>query len=359
MSIFGAADFDKHEQIVFCNDEASGLKAIIAIHSTALGPAAGGCRMWPYENESDAIQDALRLSRGMSYKNAMAGLPLGGGKAVIIADPKKHKSASLLRAFGRHVDRLGGNYISAEDVGISINDMEIVASETRHVSGLPKKSGHAGGDPSPKTAYGVYLGILAAVGFQTNETDRDDLQGFRVAVQGLGSVGYHLCRYLHEAGTSLLVSDIDEDRLDRVCAEYGATAVATDQILFQEVDILAPCALGAILNQQTIPKIDASIIAGAANNQLATDADGALLAEHRILYAPDYVVNAGGIINVAYEHLDLGNEDDALEQIQKIGPRLREIFQLARTENQPTNLISDRLAQQRLSGQTDRTAHAA
>lgn len=359
MTIFGAADFDNHEQVVFCKDAESGLNAIIAIHNTTLGPAVGGCRMWPYGDEAEAIRDVLRLSRGMSYKNAMAGLPLGGGKAVIMGDPNRDKSEELFNAFGRHVERLGGKYVTAEDVGVSVNDMEIVAQQTKHVSGLSKKGVNAGGDPSPKTAYGVFLGILAAVGFQTNDLHRDHLNGIRVAVQGLGAVGYHLSRYLHEAGATLMVSDINQKRIDQVCTEFGATPVDSSEILYQEVDVLAPCALGAILNQQTIPKINTSIIAGAANNQLATDADGAALAERNILFAPDYVINAGGVINVAFEHLGMGSDSDAMEQIQKISLRLIEIFQSARDSNRPTNEIADEMARRLIADKREKLQHAA
>ena len=348
MPVFESDNFDNHERLVFCQDEPSGLNAIIALHNTTLGPATGGCRMWAYKNETEAVNDVLRLSRSMSYKNAMAELPLGGGKTVIIGDPYKTKSDNLFHALGKYIERLAGDYITGQDVGVNVNDMKIIATETRHVCGLPKKNGHAGGNPSPKTAYGVYSGILAAVGFQTDEPDRTDLKKIRVAVQGLGSVGYYLCRHLYEAGAELFVSDIDKERVDAVCAEFRATPVDVSQILYQETDVLSPCALGAILNQYSIPRIKASIIAGAANNQLATKADGRLLAERGILYAPDYVVNAGGVINIAYEHLHLGNEQDVMKQIRKIGPRLTRIFHLAREENWPTNEVADRLAQQRL-----------
>ena len=359
MTVFAASDFNHHERVLFCNDSSSGLNAIIAIHSTALGPAVGGCRMWPYQDDDEAIQDVLRLSRGMSYKNAMAELPLGGGKAVIIGDPGQHKSRALLEAFGKQVEHLGGDYVTAEDVGINVSDMEIIASQTRHVSGLPQQANQAGGDPSPKTAYGVFLGILAAVGFQINDPDRDHLKGIRIAVQGLGAVGHHLCRYLHEANAELIVSDIDEDQVDRVCAEMQAKPVDVNQILYEEVDVLAPCAMGAILNSVTIPKIKATIIAGAANNQLANGTDGVALAEQNILYAPDYVINAGGIINVAYEHLHLGNEQSVLKQIDKIAPRLTDIFTRAEAEGQPTHLIADAMAKQYLSKKLDVAAHAA
>ena len=348
MPVFESDNFDNHERLVFCQDAPTGLNAIIALHNTTLGPAAGGCRMWAYKNETDAINDVLRLSQGMSYKNAMAELPLGGGKTVIIGDPNKTKSDDLLRALGKYIERLAGDYVTGQDVGVNVNDMQIIATETRYVCGLSNGNGYSGADPSPITAFGVFLGILAAVGFQTDEPDRTDLKGIRIAVQGLGAVGYYLCRHLHEANAQLLVSDIDKDRVNAACVEFGATPVDAAQILYQEVDVLSPCALGAILNQHSIPKIKASIIAGAANNQLATEADGKLLTARQILYAPDYVINAGGVISLAYEYLSLGNEQDAMKQISKIGPRLTHIFDLAQKENQPTNTIADCMARQHL-----------
>ena len=348
MPVFEADNFDNHERLVFCQDTPSGLNAIIALHNTTRGPALGGCRMWAYKNEADAINDALRLSRGMSYKNAMAELPLGGGKTVIIGAPNKTKSDNLLRALGKYIEGLGGDYVTGQDVGVNVNDMQIIATETRYVCGLSKGNGYPGADPSPKTAFGVFLGILATVGFQTHEPDRTDLKKIRIAVQGLGSVGYYLCRHLHEAGAQLLVSDIDKDRVNAVCAELGATPIAAGEILYQEVDVLSPCALGAVLNRHSIPKIKASIIAGAANNQLATESDGKLLTDRQILYAPDYVINAGGVIDLAYRYLRLGDEQDAMQQISKIGPRLTRIFQLASEGKQPTNEIADHMAQQHL-----------
>jgi leucine dehydrogenase len=350
MPVFQSDAFDDHEQVVFCHEPRTGLKAIIAIHSTALGPAAGGCRMWNYANEAEALHDVLRLSRGMSYKNAMADLCLGGGKAVILANPRQDRNARLLEAFGECVERLGGRYITAEDVGMSIAEMEIVARRTSHVCGLPKKGNTAGGDPSPKTAYGVYLGILAAVAFRTGEPEVENLRGIRVAVQGLGAVGYKLCSYLSGAGAELLVAEIDRDRVRRACAEFGATAADPEGILQQDADVLAPCALGGILNEQSIPQLKVSIIAGAANNQLATEADGAALHARDILYAPDYVINAGGIINVACEHLGLNGEAAVLSAIERIGPRLLGIFRQARETDRPTSEIADDMARARLTG---------
>jgi leucine dehydrogenase len=297
MEIFETREFDGHELVVFGHDAATGLKAIIAVHSTALGPAAGGCRMWPYASTAAAVSDVLRLSRGMSYKNAMAGLKFGGGKAVIMGDARRDKSPELLQAFGRLVDSLGGRYITAEDVGTTIADMAHVARATRHVSGLGRAPGEAGGDPGPKTALGVYLGIRAAVKFKLG---RADLNGVSLAIQGLGGVGYHLSRLLAADGARLLVADVHKVAVQRVCEEFKAQAVPVEEILTQDVDVLAPCALGAILDGRSIPRLRARIVAGAANNQLAQDQDGAALQAAGILYAPDYVINAGGIISVAH-----------------------------------------------------------
>jgi leucine dehydrogenase len=341
MAVFSDPAFDNHERVLFCRDEATGLNAIIAIHSTALGPAAGGCRLWNYPDDSAALHDVLRLSRSMSYKNAMAGLRFGGGKAVIVRTPEFGGSDALYERFGEFVDTLGGDYITAEDVGMSVGIMQTISRRTRYVSGLPSDSGKAGGDPSPKTAWGVVCGIEAAVSAQLG---RDGLAGLKVAVQGVGNVGYHVCRFLHEAGVSLFASDIDDVRVQRVCDEFAATPVPLDEILFQNVDIVSPCALGAILDEASIPKISAKIIAGGANNQLRSDDDGRRLADAGILYAPDYVINGGGIINVACEYY--GDVDDAgvMELVTAIGPRLAGIFEEAAKRGEPTNVIADRHA---------------
>ncbi|MDZ7644130.1 MAG: amino acid dehydrogenase [Woeseiaceae bacterium] len=312
--------------------------AIIAIHSTRLGPAAGGCRLWSYASDEAALFDVLRLSRGMSYKNAMAGLRFGGGKAVILKTPDFAASDALFEKFGEFVDLLHGDYVTAEDVGMTVGIMQTIARRTRHVSGLPKREGHAGGDPSPKTAYGIYKGIEAAVTFRLG---RDSLQGIRVAIQGVGNVGYYLSQYLHEAGAQLRVADLDNDRVARACDEFGATATALDDILFQEVDVVAPCALGAVLNEHSIPALRAPIVAGGANNQLETDADGRRLADAGILYAPDYVINGGGIINVASEYYGGEDEDEVMKRVAAIGPRLTGIFREAEASGRPTNEIAD------------------
>ncbi len=330
--------FDNHERVLFCRDEATGLNAIIAIHSTALGPAAGGCRLWNYESDDAALHDVLRLSQGMSYKNAMADLKFGGGKAVIVKTPDFDGSEALYERFGEFVEELNGEYITAEDVGMSVPIMEIVARRTSHVTGLPRTDGNAGGDPSPKTAFGVFRGIEAAVQFKL---DLADMSGLTVAVQGVGNVGYQLCRNLAAAGAKIIVADIEEDRVKKVCDEFSATAAPLDEILSQDADVLAPCALGAILSEQSIPTIKASIVAGGANNQLETDEDGQRLSDAGILYAPDYVINGGGIINVACEYS--GGVDDAEVDVlvAAIGPHLTRIFEEAAASGKPTNVIAD------------------
>lgn len=332
--------FKGHEQVVYLHDKKTGLKAFIAVHDTSLGPAAGGCRMWKYATETDALNDALRLSRGMSHKNAVAGLKLGGGKAVIMGNPRTDKSEDLFRAFGRMIHGLGGAYISAEDVGISVSDMEIVAEETPYVAGLDKGE-HASGDPSPFTATGTFLGIKAAV---KHHLGKDDISGLTVAVQGVGHVGYYLCKHLQAAGAKLLVSDIDEEALGRVVDEFDATVVGLDEILTVEADVFAPCALGAIVNDTSINHFKATIIAGAANNQLARDDHGQALMDRGILYAPDYVINAGGIINVAAETRGEYDESWVNAKVDNIYNSLTTIFNRSVTENRPTNQIADELA---------------
>ena len=337
-----ANQFKEHEQVVYLHDRKSGLKAFIAVHDTTLGPSAGGCRMWDYDNEIDALNDVLRLSRGMSYKNAVAGLKLGGGKAVIIGNSRTDKSEALFRAFGRMVDGLNGKYISAEDVGMTVEDLELIAEETPHVAGLTKGA-HASGDPSPYTATGVFLGIKAAV---KHKLGKDSVSGLTVAVQGLGHVGYHVCRHLNDAGAKLLVSDINQDSVDRVVADFGADVASLDDILFADVDILSPCALGAIINDDTIDRIKATIVAGAANNQLARDDHGQALMDRGILYAPDYVINAGGIINIAAETRGAYDVNWVNDKVEKIYDSLMVIFERSVSENRPTNHIADELAQE-------------
>jgi leucine dehydrogenase len=345
MTPFNHPDFDGHERIVFAHDPATGLRAIIAVHSTKLGPAAGGCRMWPYASESEALADALRLSRGMTYKNAVAGLDLGGGKAVIIADPKTGKSTELMRSFGRAVNDLGGHYITAEDVGIDVADMEIVRETTRYVAGL-SRGAHASGDPSPVTARGVFEGLRLAVAMRLQ---RETLDGVRVAVQGLGHVGRHLCRLLHEAGAVLVVSDIDTARMREVVETCGASAVAADEIMQAEVDVFAPCALGGVLNDATIPALRAAIVAGAANNQLARPEDAHALHERGILYVPDYALNAGGIINVAREIAGISEPGWVETKLAGMRTNIAEILREAAERDVSPNVIAEMFARRRLA----------
>lgn len=341
MAVFKHPEFDKHESLHFFHDETTGLQAIVAVHSTALGPAAGGCRRWIYANEADALTDALRLSRGMTYKNAVAGLKFGGGKAVILGDASAPKSPELFAAFGRAVNSLGGRYITAEDVGCSVDDMRHVREQTEFVSGLPQTGSSAGGDPSPWTAIGCLQGIEAAV---ESRLGTDSLKGIRVAVQGVGHVGLHLCRLLHEAGAILFVSDVNRENIRAASEELPVTVVKPTELLFSDVDVLVPCALGNILTSTTIPRIRAKVIAGAANNQLATVADGARLAERDILYAPDYVINAGGIISVAREYYGSSSEDEVRADVLRIRDRLQAIFDEAKSSGRPTNELADELA---------------
>ncbi len=343
MGVFNHPEFDHHDSVHFFEDPASGLKAIIAIHSTALGPAAGGCRRWAYASDDLALTDVLRLSRGMTYKNAVAGLPFGGGKSVILAREHAPKSKALFEAFGRAIDSLQGRYISAEDVGISVEDMRIVRGETPFVSGLPQSGAAAGGDPSPWTALGVFHGIEAAASARFGA---ESLEGVTVAVQGVGHVGIYLCKLLHDAGAMLLVADVNRENLASLCEQVPAQVVSPRDILFSDADVLAPCALGNVLNSETIPRIRAKVVAGAANNQLASVEDGARLAERGILYAPDYVINAGGVISVAYEYMGNSTEAKVRSEVCCIPERLRQIFADAESSARPTNVVADELAQQ-------------
>ena len=336
-------DFDDHEGVHFFRDAATGLSAIIAIHSSKLGPAAGGCRYWTYAQSSEAITDALRLSRGMSYKNAMAGLPMGGGKAVILANPATPKTPELLAAFGRAVESLGGRYVTAEDVGISDADMVQISGQTRHVSGLPVSgAGDAGGDPGPFTAMGVYLGVKAAV---KRGLQRDDMRGVHVAIQGVGSVGGGLARLLANDGAKLTLADVDVERAKALAAELGADAVAADSILGIAADVVSPCALGAILTADTIAALRTPIVAGGANNQLATPEDGWRLHARGIVYAPEYVINAGGIINVGLEYLGHGDRAEVESRIAEIPGRLDTIWDETAASGEPSSIVADRMAQ--------------
>jgi len=330
-----------HEQVLIGREAASGYHGIIAIHSTALGPAVGGTRFWHYETEADALTDALRLSHGMTYKNALAGLPLGGGKSIIIGDNKRPDRDALLRAHGRFVETLKGRYITAEDVGTSPADMEIVRLETQHVAGLLGRSG----DPSPFTARGVFRAIQASTRFLR---DTDNLSGVTVALQGCGHVGYNLAKLLHEAGAKLIVSDVNESSVSRAVDEFAAKRVETSEIFGVDANVFAPCALGGVLNDQTIPELKVQIVAGAANNQLLEERHGTMLRERNILYAPDYVANAGGILNGCVELLGWQAEH-ALNKVDEIYDTVLRIFESAKAEGITTNKAADRLAEERLS----------
>ncbi|MDP3930000.1 MAG: Glu/Leu/Phe/Val dehydrogenase [Bacteroidota bacterium] len=334
-----------HEQIVFCNDNSTGLKAIIAIHNTVLGPGLGGTRVWNYNNEAEAINDVMRLSRGMTYKAAISGLNLGGAKAVIIGDANKIKTEALMRKFGRFVENLNGKYITAEDVNTTTRDMEYVNMETNHVVGLPESMG-GGGDPSPVTAYGVYMGMKASA---KNVFGSDSLSGKKIAVQGVGKVGGHLLEFLHKEGASLYISDINQDMLSHYASTLGATVVNGDDIYGLDVDVFAPCALGAVLNDANIAKLKCAIIAGAANNQLAEETiHGPALMKMGITYAPDFLINAGGLINVYQEHIGY-NKETAYRQAQHIYDVTLEILKVSAAEQIHTQKAAMNLAEKRIN----------
>lgn len=344
MNVFDHPEYDNHEQVVFFSDEETGLRAIIAVHNSNLGPGAGGCRIWNYDSFDDALTDVLRLSKGMSYKSALAGLACGGGKSVIIADshmPRDQKD-KLMRAFARHLQKLGGSYWAAEDVGTSVEDARAMMQECDYIFGLPDGSG----DPSLFTARGVFESIRAAVQFKLG---RDDLEGIKVAVQGVGHVGYYLCGHLHEAGAELYVTDINQEALDKVANEYSATIVALDEIYSLDVDVYAPCALGATINDETIPQIKASMVVGAANNQLAEARHGDILHEKGILYAPDYVANAGGMINASGDIYGEYSEAQAMEKTLALYNTCLEIFAESERTNTPTYQIADKMAESRMN----------
>lgn len=343
MEIFKYMEKYDYEQVVICQDQSSGLKAIIAIHDTTLGPALGGTRMWTYASEEAAIEDALRLARGMTYKNAAAGLNLGGGKTVIMGDPFKDKNEEMFRALGRFIQGLNGRYITAEDVGTTVADMDLIHEETNYVTGISPAFGSSG-NPSPVTAYGVYVGMKAAA---KEAFGSDCLEGKKVAVQGLGNVAYTLCKYLHDDGAQLIVTDINEGAVKRVVEEFGATAVDPAEIYAQDVDIFAPCALGAIINDQTIPQLKAKVIAGSANNQLQESQHGQVLHELGIVYAPDYVINAGGVINVADELYGY-NRERAMKRVEGIYDSITKVIEISKRDGIPTYLAANRLAEERI-----------
>lgn len=342
MSLWDLPDFDAHEAVHFVCDRDSGLRAIIGIHSTFRGPAGGGTRFWHYADPDQAVNDVLRLSRGMSYKNAMAGLAMGGGKAVILADSDKTKTPEMLAAFGRAVDRLGGSYVTAEDVGISVADMVAVREQTRHVSGLPVAEGEVGGDPGPHTSLGVYLGVRAAA---KRALGKDSLAGLHLAIQGAGSVASGLARLAARDGARISVTDIDAGRAERLANEVGGSVVAVGDIMTLPADILSPNALGAILTQESIAALQVPVVAGGANNQLAGPEDGDRLQARGILYAPDYVINAGGIINVATEYLDDGDQAEVRRKIEQIPVRLEEIWAESASSGQNPAAVADLMAQ--------------
>jgi leucine dehydrogenase len=334
----------EHEQVVFCQDKASGLKAIIAIHNTTLGPALGGTRMWNYNNEEEALNDVLRLSRGMTFKASISGLNLGGGKAVIIGDSYTQKSEALFRRFGKFVESLSGKYITAEDVGISPKDMEYVKMETNHVSGLPQSLGGSG-DPSPVTAYGVYMGMKAAAKEQFGS---DSLSGKKVAIQGVGHVGETLVKHVAKEGAIISVSDINQERVNQVAKTYGAQVVDGDAIYDVDMDIYAPCALGATINDQTIERLKCAVIAGAANNQLHDEhIHGERLVEKGVVYAPDFLINAGGLINV-YREVEGISEARAMELTENIYNTTLDIFKKSKELNVTTQVAAIQLAQARI-----------
>jgi len=335
-------DFDNHEELHFIHDEASGLHAIIALHSTHLGPAGGGARFWHYADDAKALTDALRLSRGMSYKNAMAGLALGGGKAVILADKNRSKSHELLAAFGRAVDGIGGRYVTAEDVGMSVNDMIEIQRQTRHVAGLPAEGAAVGGDPGPHTSLGVFLGLKAAV---RRALGKDTLKGLHIALQGAGSVASGVALHACAEGAKLTIADVDSDKANKLADATGGNVIDPGELLTLEADVLSPNALGGIFDEESIQALRVPIIAGGANNQLATPEDGARLHERGILYAPDYVINAGGIINVCTEYLADGDASLVRERIEGIPDRLEQIWAESASSGRDPAAVADSMAQ--------------
>ncbi|MFT7286323.1 MAG: leucine dehydrogenase [Halieaceae bacterium] len=340
MTVFSAPAFDGHEQLSFCCDQDSGLNAIIAIHDTTLGPAVGGCRMFPYASDEAALDDVLRLSRGMTYKSALAGLPLGGGKSVIIGDPRRHKRPELLRAMARFIDGHAGRYVAAEDSGTTVDDLTLMANHTRHVSGIAQTE--HGGDPSPSTARGVFVAIGAALAHRLGSADLHDA---RVAVQGLGHVGFALAAMLRDAGAQVFAADVNPENVQRAEDELGVCAVTPDEVLALDADILAPCAMGGVLNAASIPLLRTGIVAGAANNQLATSEDGGRLADRGILYCPDFLINAGGIVDIHYQR-SIAGRSGLLAHIDTIAERLLEVLRRADSCHGPTQMIAEALARE-------------
>jgi leucine dehydrogenase len=348
VSVFDHLEFDAHERVAFWHDKKSGLKAIIAVHNTQLGPALGGCRMWPYANSAEALTDVLRLSKGMTYKAAMAELKLGGGKSVIIGDPRKIKTTDMMESMGRFVDSLGGSYFTAEDSGISVDDLHSMARHSNFIAGINAKYRYDGqptdGNPAPATAYGVFVGLKAAV----KHAFKQDLSGLTVAIQGLGHVGYRLAAHLHNAGAKLIVADIFEQNTLRAQQEFGAQIVAPDQITNCKADVLAPCAMGATINLSSLESVQAKVIAGAANNQLSEEKVGQLLQQRGVLYAPDYVINSGGVIDIYHQRFD-SNPADLKVHIERIGDNLSAIFERSDSESKGTNLVANAMAEERFT----------
>lgn len=355
MSVFSHKHYDDHENVYFHQDKQMGLKAIVAVHNTNLGPALGGCRMFAYETDEQALSDVLKLSRGMSYKSAMANLALGGGKSVIIADPREQKTPDMLRAFGDFLESLGGQYIAAEDSGTCVMDIQEMAKRTQFVAGVQNKTDVHGncvsGDPSPATAYGVFIGIKTAVRFKLHT----DLKGVRVAIQGLGNVGMYLAEHLHRAGAILTVCDLDTKKLEVAKVRWNASVVPANEIFKANVDVFAPCAMGGAINDESLKQLTANIIAGAANNQLAEKQHDQQIKERNILYAPDYVINAGGIIDVSYEGPNYP-ADIVWKHIESIEITLNEIFERSKKTGRPTKELANQIAEERMQKGTKRVS---
>ena len=346
LSVFDQVSKLGHEQVVYCYDEPTGLKAIIGIHNTVLGPSLGGTRIWNYQSEEEALKDVLRLSRGMTFKNAISGLNLGGGKAVIIGDARRMKSEALFRRFGRFIESLNGRYVTAEDVNMKTTDIEYVAMETAHVAGLPEVLG-GGGDPSPVTAFGTYMGMKAAV---NKVYGNDSLEGKKIVVQGVGQVGTHLVEYLRKENAKVYIADIDEEKLDYVAKEYNAVVIPEQDLYDVDMDVYAPCALGATLNSDTISRLKCKVVAGAANNQLAEERKhGMMLKEKGITYAPDFLINAGGVMNCYAEYTGEYKREKVYKQAEKIYDITTNILIAAENQNITTHEAALELAMERIS----------
>lgn len=345
--VFEKIGTEGFEQVVYCNDSSVGLKAIISLHSTVLGPATGGCRMWNYADEAEALHDVLRLSKGMTYKAAISGLNWGGGKAVIIGDAKTQKNPEMLRRYGEFVERLGGHYITAKDVGIDSDDLRVVKSRTRHVLGIDGEAGSSG-DPSPATAWGVFNGMLSCA---SHVYKAKSLKGMKIALQGLGSVSYYLLEHLVAEGAEVIGCDIDAAAIERAVKKYGIETIRPESIYDVDCDIFAPSALGGAISAETLPRIKAKVVAGAANNQLATPEQGFELQRRGMVYAPDYAINAGGLINIYHESHGEGgySRTRAFDHVEKIGSTITQILERAEAEKLPTHVIADRMAEERVN----------